>query len=183
MKNAKTIRHIITAVSVILILSSLFALAGCGKTEPKDPVVKLFDDYAAAISAEDIDAYMDCIDRGSGEINIDTIKASMKNVFERYDIDAKITDISITNRTDTSALATVTIEYINTGDNVYIDNRVTGEYKLSFKNDKWVITSSIMKSVTYLDGTVVSKSDATYIEPDENSVPVSDADILSPSDK
>lgn len=178
MKNT-SFRIIAAVLAVILIISSLFALAGCGKEkEPKDPIVAMFDNYVAAITAEDIDAYMDCVDKGSAEINIDTIKASMNRVFDEYDISAKVYNLEITERTDTSAIATATIEYINEGDNAYIDNRVTGEYKLSFKNDKWVITGSTMKSIEYLDGTIISESDATYTVPDSSA---SNSDVINSS--
>ena len=160
-------KKVLSAIlSVMIVFGMMLGVTGCGAaSSPEKSIEKFFNNYAVAITTENITDYMACIDAGSSEINITAIRTAMENVFQTYDLAASIENVVVNKVDETSATATVTIKYENRGVIPYVDNRVVGIYELVKKDDKWLITSSTMQSVEYLDGTPASIDDLMYSVP------------------
>lgn len=163
-------------LALVMTMTMLLGLTGCGKPKPEDEVKTMFDLYAAAVTSENIENYMACIDSGSAEININSIKAAMQNMFDNYDLKATVDEIKINKIDETSATVTVTLKYENIGETAYVDNRVTGIYELTKKGENWLISNSTLQSVEYLDGQQVANEDITY------SVPIEEVENASETD-
>ena len=137
----------------------LLALAGCGNggkatssnasatavPDPSAAVVAVINAEVAASNAEDIDAYMACIDPSSPSYS--STRDQMTTTFEKYDFHIEVTDVQVLDLSATVAHVQAVLTTTEISGPSFSDNRLTAVFELHTVNGAWKIYSETASAV------------------------------------
>lgn len=108
----------------------------------------LLDANVAATNAEDIDAYMACIDPDSPVYS--TTRTQLQTIFDTYDIHVVGSDYQILDVSATVAHVRAVLTTTKVSGPAFRDNRLTAVFELHRVGGAWKIYSQTVSGIQYL---------------------------------
>ena len=112
------------------------------------PVIAVITATVAASDAEDIDAYMACIDPSSPLYS--STRTQMTTTFEQYDFHVEVTDIEVLDVSATVAHVQAVLTTTKISGPAYKDNRLTVVFELHEVSGAWKIYGENVTNTEYL---------------------------------
>jgi hypothetical protein len=134
---------------VLFLLALALALAACGGGSKDDPIIAVIKANIRAAQAEDSAAYARTLDQTS--LYYSETLALFEQISEMYDLKYEISDLKITFRTEDKAKVTFAQVTRKVKGPDFRDNRIEGEHEIRLVDGKWLLYSSVILKVEYLD--------------------------------
>lgn len=137
-------KKILVLLLMLTITSSL--LIGCSESSELKDVIQ---NNLEAMNKEDIDLYMSAMKSDTAEFEM--IKTATIQMFETYDLEAKIKDIEILEENDTTAKVRVVQVTKKIDGPEFKDNEIEMIHNLEKIDGEWKFVTSEIKDIKYLD--------------------------------
>jgi ketosteroid isomerase-like protein len=124
------------------------AASATGVPDPNATAIAVVTAFVAASNAEDIDAYMACIDPSSPLYS--STRTQMTTTFEQYDFRVEATDIKVLDLSATVAHVQAVLTTTKISGPAYKDNRLTVIFELHEVSGAWKIYGENVTNTEYL---------------------------------
>ena len=130
------------------VASATAAASATGVPDPNATAIAVVTAFVAASNAEDIDAYMACIDPSSPLYS--STRTQMTTTFEQYDFRVEATDIKVLDLSATVAHVQAVLTTTKISGPAYKDNRLTVIFELHEVSGAWKIYGENVTNTEYL---------------------------------
>ena len=124
------------------------AASATGVPDPNAAAIAVVTAFVAASNAEDIDAYMACIDPSSPLYS--STRTQMMTTFAQYDFHVEVTDIKVLDVSATVAHVQAVLTTTKISGPAYKNNRLTAVFELHKVTSTWKIYGENVTNTEYL---------------------------------